>query len=86
MVVRLAATRDASWLNKPGRAARYHVQVPWGAWVASCRAGAVEGPESAGTVLLVETSARPLDEVPEALRCKRAGCREHWPTTGEETQ
>lgn len=75
----LAARRDASMLNSPGRAARYHVQTRAGEWKAACRGPAPDGWDSRRVILLADFTALPLDRVPPALRCRRAGCRQHWP-------
>jgi hypothetical protein len=64
----VAATRDASWYDRPDvhKVKRYHV---WG-----------ENDMSAcGRSILTELSTRTLDDVPAILRCQGRGCRERWP-------
>jgi hypothetical protein len=66
-----AAMRDASWFRKPGKARRYHVIK--------------QGRAACGLIaLFVKESAQPVHAVPEALRCKRNGCREAFREEGQQ--
>lgn len=58
----VAAMRDASWRRYPGRARRYH---------AIKNSRALCGMRA----LFVMEAAIPLKDVPQALRCRRPGCR-----------
>lgn len=69
-----AAWRDASWLDRPGRAARYHMVAEDG------------GAECSGMALVLDDMTperkdltRDAAGVPEHLRCQRHGCKERWP-------
>jgi hypothetical protein len=66
--VLMAASRDASWYQSPGRA--YVMHVATGTWQPTCN------PLRA---LLDETTGRPAVNVPERVRCRRPGCRTRWP-------
>lgn len=61
----VAASRDASYYSRPGRAEVRHI-------VADNWAACGRGP-------LVEEDAVPVAEVPRGGRCQRPGCRQHWP-------
>lgn len=72
-----AATRDASWYNKPGVAMQYHVVMEGAGWYAAC------SPPKPGQglprMLLVDFTVVDAAEVTEIARCKRPGCRQRWP-------
>jgi hypothetical protein len=65
----IAATRDASWYNRPDvhKPKRYHV---WGQ----------DQMSACGRSILTDLVTRPLDGVPANLRCQARGCCERWPT------
>lgn len=57
--------REASFLNSPGRARRYHV---------------LNGSAPACNVNVLATEGLlPCAAVPAVLRCRRRGCRQLWP-------
>lgn len=62
-----AGMRDASWYAHPGAAARYHV---WRDHHPACTPRA----------FLAEYTRIPAPDVPDALRCRRNGCRGRWPS------
>lgn len=72
----LAGRRDASWYKKPSVSWVYHVGAT------AERRGCTVQRETAACdpdrVLLVNMI--PASEVPERMRCRRAGCRSRWPT------
>jgi hypothetical protein len=75
--VLMAASRDASWYQSPGRAYVMHVAVirdETDCWQPTCN------PLRA---LLDETTGRPAANVPERERCRRPGCRTRWPKQGQ---
>lgn len=65
-----AALRDASWLSRPNTTSvkRYHVFHP-------TQRTALCGLQA---ILCVE-NAIDAEEVPQALRCQRPGCKQGWP-------
>lgn len=72
-----AAMRDASWWSNPGRATRYHIidtrKGSVGSYVADVMA-------RCGTPMIVnDYTLTRLTEVPQALRCKKNGCKQGWP-------
>lgn len=62
----VAAWRDASYSRYPGKATRYHV-------VTVGEAAACSG------MPVIYQDAEPVADVPVDQRCRRPGCREHWP-------
>jgi hypothetical protein len=65
----MAALRDASWLRNPDTRSpkRWHVLK-------------VDGRPACGLVAeMCDEDAIPAEQVPQELRCKKAGCDRHWP-------
>jgi hypothetical protein len=62
----MAAWRDASLFNKPGRGRCYHIVAPDG------------GAACSGAPLILDRACPPVSVVP-ALRCGRAACAKAWP-------
>jgi hypothetical protein len=72
----MAASRDASWYQSPGRAYVMHVAVIYdetGSWQPACNPHGV---------LLAEFTGRPATDVIEFQRCRRPGCRARWQRSG----
>lgn len=68
-MIEQAATRDASWYNRPDvrKPKKYHIL------------GANELSACGGAILIKENLIT-ADEVPKHARCQRAGCKGRWPT------
>lgn len=61
-----AARRDASYGWGHGDAGKYH--LPRGETFAAC----------SSRIILDDHSWLPVDQVPQILRCQKAGCRNRW--------
>jgi hypothetical protein len=72
----LAAKRDASFYDKPGRAEQYHVVID-----DKCNVAACSPPKTwrSARMMLAEFTARPAVDVPDIARCQRPGCKQRWP-------
>jgi hypothetical protein len=69
----MAAWRDASWYEHPGKAWVYHVVL--GDFQPACN----QSNSMRTGVSLCDFTVRPAAEVPLRLRCRRPGCRVRWP-------
>jgi hypothetical protein len=64
----LAALRDASWYDCPGRVCRYHIDA--GRGMSAC---------DPRMMPLITRELQPASWVPVELRCQRNGCKQRWP-------
>lgn len=69
-----AAMRDASWHNRPGVAARYHVAIR------VFKGGALSPACNPDGMILNEMIERDAAQVPEHMRGQRPGCKQRWPS------
>ncbi|MEU4772948.1 hypothetical protein [Micromonospora sp. NPDC023644] len=76
------AHRDASYLDHPGQAWRYHAQAAPGRWFAACR----DGDESSRTTIMLDSFlTEQADRIPEKAICKRPACYRKWHEAREAT-
>ncbi|MFE5090625.1 hypothetical protein ACFRCI_09515 [Streptomyces sp. NPDC056638] len=74
-----AATRDASWYERPN--VHSDKQVHMAGRMAPRREGVMS---RCGRSILDENSSWQPETVPAWLRCRSNGCRQAWPTATEE--